>query len=223
VARKRQSPRDPEEVLRERLKRYRDHRGWSQQELARRVTEAGVTMHQTTVAKIEGQGEQKPRKVTVGELLALAVALDVPPAVLLLPLEEQVDVAVTPSTHAPVWGLYDWIAGDSPLESTDRPAWRRGVEPLAAYRRVKDAEAKAADAKVRGLRLRDLGRNEAADRFDESYMGWLEELSAELAIMQELGLPTEGIVAAPILDDLERYGVGVTHVRSSARRRSEEV
>lgn len=56
------------------VRELRKARGWSQDELARRLSANGFAMHQTTVAKLEGG----TRPTSVDEVAALAVLLGVP-------------------------------------------------------------------------------------------------------------------------------------------------
>ncbi len=56
-----------------RVKRLRQIEGWTQEELARRMTDAGYPMHQTTVTKLENG----TRPTTVGEVGVLAAMFGV--------------------------------------------------------------------------------------------------------------------------------------------------
>lgn len=58
------------------VRNIRKLRGWSQEELARQLSEIGVTMHQTTVAKMENGA----RPTSVDELVLVARVLGVRPA-----------------------------------------------------------------------------------------------------------------------------------------------
>jgi transcriptional regulator with XRE-family HTH domain len=58
---------------------HRQRRGWDQRHLAEQVTAAGRTMSASVLGKIESGA----RRVDVDDLVALAAALDVPPAHLL--------------------------------------------------------------------------------------------------------------------------------------------
>lgn len=82
---------------------------WSQKDLAERLAEYGLPLHQTAIAKIEaGQ-----RKVSVDEFLVLAAALDVSPLWLLLPIDRapvQIGKAAVRCDH-----LAQWFAGIDPL------------------------------------------------------------------------------------------------------------
>lgn len=60
--------------FRKTLRRERERRRWSQADLAKKLTESGVPMYHTTIAKIEA-GE---RAVRVDEAAGLADALEVP-------------------------------------------------------------------------------------------------------------------------------------------------
>jgi transcriptional regulator with XRE-family HTH domain len=53
----------------------RDRRGWSQDELAKRLTEKGIPVYASTIAKIES--EKKPRAVRLAEASAIADVFEV--------------------------------------------------------------------------------------------------------------------------------------------------
>lgn len=72
----------PERRLGAKVRELRRERGWSQEDLARRLDAFGYQMHQTTVAKLEA-GE---RPIRVNELAALAVILEVTAAELIADL-----------------------------------------------------------------------------------------------------------------------------------------
>lgn len=57
-----------------RVKDLRQSRGWTQDDLAKRMTSAGYQMHQTTVAKMESGA----RPTSVGEVAALAAIFGMP-------------------------------------------------------------------------------------------------------------------------------------------------
>jgi transcriptional regulator with XRE-family HTH domain len=76
----------PDDWAAARIRHERELRGWSTAELARRVTEAGVSMRQQQVWQVES-GEP-PRKLSVGEAATIAKVLDLTIAELLAPPEE---------------------------------------------------------------------------------------------------------------------------------------
>ena len=125
------------EVVRRNLIKFRGLRGMSQDQLAKRVTDLGVPMRQTTVAKIErpdgpdAKGRFiRARDVDVSELVAFALALDVSPLRLLLPDSRQdhrqtpgpgvrwIELAPGSEKHPPVV-----VDGDQAW------AWAEQVEP----------------------------------------------------------------------------------------------
>lgn len=65
---------DWEQLFGARVKDLRQAQGWSQEELARRMTVAGYSMHQTTIAKLEGGS----RPTNVAEVAALAAIFNMP-------------------------------------------------------------------------------------------------------------------------------------------------
>ena len=65
---------DWEKIFGQRIREMRQLRGWTQDELAREMSDAGHQMHQTTVAKLESG----TRPTSVAEVGALATLLEVP-------------------------------------------------------------------------------------------------------------------------------------------------
>lgn len=63
------------------IRRHRERQGLSTYELGRRLSEAGRPMAPAAIGALE----RAERRVDVGDLVALAVVLDVPPTALLLP------------------------------------------------------------------------------------------------------------------------------------------
>lgn len=63
----------PEQLLGQRVRHLRNVRGWSQTDLANELGARGFTMHQTTLAKLEGAS----RPTRLNEVAALAAAFEV--------------------------------------------------------------------------------------------------------------------------------------------------
>lgn len=59
------------EVLADRVRYFRDIRGWTQDQLAEQVSRLGFNWTRVTVAEVEGKGRK--RRVTIEELVALAM------------------------------------------------------------------------------------------------------------------------------------------------------
>lgn len=57
----------------QKVRAYRQERGWSQEELARRLRDLGLDMHQTTIAKLEAG--RRPTRLSEAYAIALAFGL----------------------------------------------------------------------------------------------------------------------------------------------------
>jgi transcriptional regulator with XRE-family HTH domain len=103
-----ESAQNPWEVFGDRVREARDGRGWTQQQLADRMTERGYPIDRTMVLRVE-----KGRKhVSLREVFAFAVALDVDPLHLIIPLEDDAPVAITERVTLPAVTARKWIRGE---------------------------------------------------------------------------------------------------------------
>ena len=97
-------------------------RGVTQAQLADRLRGMGVKMDRASIAKIEARAKRsktKARKVTVEELFLLAAALGVSPLHLVLPLDDQSRVEISPTITRPAKQIRAWVRGQMPLERRD--------------------------------------------------------------------------------------------------------
>lgn len=110
----------PSEVLAERVREFREHRGWSLRELSRRLDAIDHRLDASSLLKIEDGS----RKVGVDEWLHLAVVLGVPPLELLIDDPNRwLDIV---GMEAPMDGglVRNWILGmDFLLNDEDHPAY----------------------------------------------------------------------------------------------------
>ncbi|MDN5855950.1 MAG: helix-turn-helix domain-containing protein [Actinomycetia bacterium] len=100
-----------------RVKAARDARGISGAALVELMREYGITWDRTAVAKLE---TGKRGAVSVEELLALALALDVPPITLIAdprPVGDVPvgDVQITPNLTADAWEALLWLTGSGTI------------------------------------------------------------------------------------------------------------
>jgi transcriptional regulator with XRE-family HTH domain len=89
----------PEELAGRELYRLRKGRGWSQEEVARRMTAYGYTWHQTTVGRVE----TAERPLRLNEVVHLAAMFQVPVTQFLLPVDmtlQEIDDAIEEETKA---------------------------------------------------------------------------------------------------------------------------
>jgi transcriptional regulator with XRE-family HTH domain len=114
------------EVFGHRLAELRKARGWTQVQLADRITELGgvgigaQNVHRGRVAKLESNPE-KARRVTLEEVLAISYALGVSPMYMVVPLDRmEPRVAVMGNIQpADPEDVRLWLRGDQPLHGQD--------------------------------------------------------------------------------------------------------
>lgn len=198
-----------DEGLGHQLKRLRDKRGWTQQELARRIGEHGGSMHQTTILRTE-KGE---RRVTLDEVVLLAAALNVPPPLLLLPLGSRSKVQITPNSQIHPHLALEWLRGDEPLVSTrrrgiDRAAWLEAAKPLDLWLRLRQVEDRVSTAHNAVRFAEYSGEEVGLSKARQEHASALTALHGHLREMQAAGelppaLPIE------ILEPMEAVGLDV--------------
>ncbi|MGW6141605.1 helix-turn-helix domain-containing protein [Streptomyces sp. NPDC055140] len=93
------------------VRRLRELRGLSTYDLSRRLKDAARPIAASAIAKVE----RAERRVDVGDLVAFAVALDVNPAMLLLPPTIEGDIELTGGGQVPAIKAWDWFRKDMPL------------------------------------------------------------------------------------------------------------
>lgn len=129
----------PSQVAIAAMRRLRGGR-LSAQKLAERMQSHGVDWNRATVANIE-LGRRKA--LTVEELLALALALDVPLTALLVP-PGAAAVTLSGSSHdsLPTHQALSWLTSDQDAPGTSE-AWRAATRPVQLVRSWRRAECMA--------------------------------------------------------------------------------
>ena len=95
------------------IRRYRQQRGFSAQQVSDACAKAGLEISRSTLADLENGRREN---ITVTELLMLAAVLDVPPVQLMLPvLRDEETVEILPGYSVAVWDAALWIRGDGVL------------------------------------------------------------------------------------------------------------
>jgi transcriptional regulator with XRE-family HTH domain len=126
-----------DQIFAYRLRDTRLSKQWSQQRLAEAMHEIGWDkISQQTITKIEagaqdvgGEIHAQPRRVTargvsIAEAIAFAVALDVPPPSLFLPIIRDDDIALAPDVRVDADTAHAWARGERPLKPDNEAFYR---------------------------------------------------------------------------------------------------
>ncbi|MFF9215514.1 helix-turn-helix domain-containing protein [Streptomyces viridosporus] len=179
-----------------RVKDLREASRLTTEALAQRVSDAGQPMRSTTITKIE----QAKRRVDVDDLMALAIALNVSPLALLLPVDED-DKFVAQLTTT--------------RDATRGDAWRWGTGARALPPAPGDpvSPEQQDDFERMGLPPEELfGRRNTAGRI-------ADELREDVYRL----LPTAGFASASMKEHEELYGRRLATARSSIDRLTGEM
>jgi transcriptional regulator with XRE-family HTH domain len=160
----------PSEVIAVRLKEIRKRRGLSVAKLAERCEELGAPkLNKDVITNIEVIGRRQDVGVT--ELMVLAKALDVPPALLLVPLDGRTGLQITPDVVMTSWQALFWLAGESePADRDERHRWRETIAPVHQHRSYRQFFQRA---------------HRAENRDEGAFLGELRELARVIDSMIE--------------------------------------
>jgi transcriptional regulator with XRE-family HTH domain len=106
----------PSEVFARRVREVRERQRWSQDDLARRLGELGLPMDRAQVARIE----RMDRKVSINEVFIIALALNVAPVHLLVPVTSfEPEVLLAPKLAVTPRLARQWLRGQTALGEED--------------------------------------------------------------------------------------------------------
>ncbi|MCX5270986.1 helix-turn-helix domain-containing protein [Streptomyces virginiae] len=111
---------EPVGVIGERTRQLRQRKGWTAAELGDRMSDLGVKWDRSIVANLEN-GRRK--SVSVGELLGLAMALDVAPVHILIPPSGG-RYKPAPNAEYDAGAVREWVRGHGALPGTDLRIFR---------------------------------------------------------------------------------------------------
>lgn len=133
---------DPENavtsVVARRVRQVRSRHGLTAKQVVERLRDQGIDWTRPTLVKLENGRRQS---VSVAELLALALVLDVAPVHLLVPPENS-PYPVTPERTEPANDVRAWVRGERPLAGVDERMYRTEVS-VAELRGEDGPEARA--------------------------------------------------------------------------------
>lgn len=154
----------PVATIARRVKELRGRRGWTAAQLGESLGKHGVRWDRFAVASLENG---KRQNVTVQELFALSLALDVSPTNLVVPLDDR-PYQLTPNRVEGADTVRAWLRGEEPLPGTDERTYRaeRSLADLRAEHTTTLEEQASLIARMKRISLSDAFR-EIADRLDE--------------------------------------------------------
>jgi transcriptional regulator with XRE-family HTH domain len=118
-------------VVASEVRRYRNARGLTAEQLAARCSQLGLSLNRSVIANLESG--RRPL-TSVAELLVLARALEVPPVRLVVPLGHAETIEVSPGKNAAVWDAFRWFVGEARLQES-----AAGLEAVPADYEAQDA------------------------------------------------------------------------------------
>jgi transcriptional regulator with XRE-family HTH domain len=124
-------------VTARRVRVWRDRRDITAEELSARATDMGHPLSRVAITQIENG----KRGISLDEALVLALALNVPPLLLLLPLDDVERVAITPKIAAHPDAVRRWLVGEEEYgwARFGSPEWLAAAETLRLWEALHEA------------------------------------------------------------------------------------
>lgn len=126
-------PKTLRQTVAQQIRVRRSGRGMTQQGLSDRLNQLGAQLDRTTVAKIEAGR----REISLSETFSFALALDVAPVHLLVPIDSDEPISLAPNLEAAPHEVRAWIRGAMPLHQ-DARAYFSAV-PMAEFEAAEQA------------------------------------------------------------------------------------
>lgn len=130
-------PEPPSRVVGQQVRAIREGRRWSQSVLADELEKVGRRIGQSEIARLErpdpDSGGRPTRAVSVEDLYALALALDVAPIALLIPGGDASALAEVAGSPEKAESIRAWVIGSRPLErdGVDVDRWNAHAAAVA--------------------------------------------------------------------------------------------
>ena len=130
------------------VRRYREARGMSAQQLADACEKLGHPIPRTVIANLESGRRES---VSLAEVLVLARALEISPVLLIFPLGTVAEVEMVPGEVLPTWQAMKWFTAENEApvgwyspDSTDPRFRQADTWPVPLYRRYDNASREVA-------------------------------------------------------------------------------
>jgi len=117
------------------IRRYRDERRMSAQQLSDTCAELGVSIERSVISNLENK---RRAVISVPELLVLARALGVPPLLLAFPVGRVDQTEVLPNLPTQTWAATTWFTGEAPFPfpfAQGEADFDEGAAPLILFRK----------------------------------------------------------------------------------------
>jgi transcriptional regulator with XRE-family HTH domain len=170
-------------VIADQVTTLRKDRGITAQRLADELNKLGVDWTRDTVTKFE---TRRRGSLDVTELFALALVLNVPPPLLVVPMGAE-SVPVVPIDTLPAYRTWLWLLGDYPLIDAGGGHWLNAGLPIRLIRRHRDAEMSVANA---------VSMLDDADYFDAAGRGAPQDIRDRATPLLTTGVQQLGQVRA---------------------------
>jgi transcriptional regulator with XRE-family HTH domain len=189
-ARKLPSPERLVDVIADQVTTLRKERGITAQRLADELNKLGVDWTRDTVTKFE---TRRRGSIDVAELFALALVLNVPPTLLIVPSDAET-VPIVPVDNVSAYRALLWLLGEYPLLEHGSGRWLDAGVPIRLVRRYRDAEMSVANA-MSGLddadylAAKDLEAGPIRDRNTQLLTTGLQQIRQVRGEMSGYGIP----------------------------------
>jgi transcriptional regulator with XRE-family HTH domain len=125
-------PRHVTGIVATEMRRWREKRGLSAQQLSERTRELGYQVPRSVIANLENNRRDT---VSVAELLILAAALDVPPTMLITAVGLEESIEILPTVSTTTWRARGWLLGavHPDYSSFSLARWQEARRVIALY------------------------------------------------------------------------------------------
>jgi len=169
----------------EAVRRFRDERGMSAQDVADACAKLGYPIARSVIANLENG---RRSTVDLAELLILAKVLDVPPVALLVPVGEVGDMEVLPGQVYSTDEALQWITGELPLDyDPEEDSLAERLDDVRKHRLAVYALLQAVSRAEEFRRGANVTRDKATRDFNlELVARFDDQISAQSIALQEL-------------------------------------
>jgi len=128
----------PGEAFAQRLREVRERRRLSQAQLAKRLDELSHSIDRVVLTRIEAGGQPKAsaankvraQNIRLKDVLAICAALNVSPAHMLAPYDDDQYIRIVPEIRPSIPGMArGWFAGRFSLGESDEAEWMTEIPP----------------------------------------------------------------------------------------------